>query len=216
MKRLGKLQEQAESYDTLEKRLKEVRQQRQSIEDRLSRSQSLCVGGGGDSLDEYMSVVSSQLDPATITSLKQQALELKKEEENIEKLLRVAKPTEMPSIQTSPVGPGESGGVARGLPEITSPHHPPHPPHTTSPPDTNTTDTSTTAPARKRRRKKRLSSGGSGAVSEDSSTGGKGEGGAEGVAQGGGEGGEVPTKKRTRVLGPALPPQWKRDMPEKV
>ena len=39
---------------------------------------TVCVGGGGDSLDEYMSVVSSQLDPATIMSLKQQVLELKK------------------------------------------------------------------------------------------------------------------------------------------
>ena len=34
--------------------------------------------GGGDSLDEYMSVVSSQLDPATITRLKRQTLNLKK------------------------------------------------------------------------------------------------------------------------------------------
>ena len=36
------------------------------------------VGGAGDSLDEYMSVVSSRLDPATITRLKQQVQELGK------------------------------------------------------------------------------------------------------------------------------------------
>ena len=84
-------------------------QERQSIENRLSKSKStsqshihnvffdmqhfisLCVcvcvcvcvcpgrdGGEGDSLEEFMSAVSSQLDPATITRLKRQALHLKK------------------------------------------------------------------------------------------------------------------------------------------
>ena len=33
--------------------------------------------GGGDSLDQYMSVVSSQLDPATTTRLRRQTLHLK-------------------------------------------------------------------------------------------------------------------------------------------
>ena len=36
------------------------------------------VGERGDSLDEYMSVVSSQLDPATVTQLRQQVQELRK------------------------------------------------------------------------------------------------------------------------------------------
>ena len=35
-------------------------------------------GGEGDSLDEYMSVVSSQLDPATITQLRKQLAQLEK------------------------------------------------------------------------------------------------------------------------------------------
>ena len=52
-------------------------------------SVSLCVsvclsmiqrerGGERDSLDEYMSVVSSQLDPATVSRLKRQTLNLRK------------------------------------------------------------------------------------------------------------------------------------------
>ena len=45
-----------------------------------------CQGGdgrGGDSLDEYMSVVSSQLDPATVTRLKKRALDLGKVHNNV-------------------------------------------------------------------------------------------------------------------------------------
>jgi hypothetical protein len=102
MKRLGKLKDQAESYDSLVKRFDEVMKERQSIEAQLNKSKSAKGDSGeGDPLDQYMSVVSSQLDPATVTRLKRQSLSLRKEEEMIKKLMKVAKPTEMPSLQPS-------------------------------------------------------------------------------------------------------------------
>ena len=59
--------------------------------------------------------------------------------------------------------------------------------------------------------KRSSSSGGSGPVSMEGGNKDKGGGGGEQ-----GEGGEVPSKKRSRVMGPALPPQLRRDMPEQV
>ncbi|CAI8030801.1 Kanadaptin [Geodia barretti] len=87
MKRLGKLKDQAENYDSLVKRFDEVMKERQSIEARLNKSKSAKGDSGeGDPLDQYMSVVSSQLDPATVTRLKRQSLSLRKEEEMIKKV----------------------------------------------------------------------------------------------------------------------------------
>lgn len=101
MIKAGKLSETVETYQSLANKLTFVQNEIKQLQLKLNKStEEMSISGKGDSLDEYMKTVSNQLDKRKQSDMKLQIHQLKKEEENLKKLINVAKPYELPGFNS--------------------------------------------------------------------------------------------------------------------
>lgn len=99
MKKAGVLGDAPLTYQSLQVELDALDSEMATLESKLAKSdEAERAERSGDSLDAYMSTLSDRLDKGKKAELKHQLLELKKEEEQIKKLMCMAKPTELPAL----------------------------------------------------------------------------------------------------------------------
>ncbi|XP_063300177.1 kanadaptin isoform X2 [Pelobates fuscus] len=104
MKKAGKIEEKAETYDSLVAKLAIVEKEVAEIASKLktSRTDEAHSSGQGDSLDAFMTDIKSgvALDAVTRKKLHLQSFELKKEQERLKGLIKIAQPTRLPDLIT--------------------------------------------------------------------------------------------------------------------
>lgn len=103
MRNAGKLETKVETYSTLMEQLNNVSKEINEINDLLKKNKQSKNSGddnsGEDALDAFMSnLTSSLLNKSDITKLKLKLQNLHKEEENLKKLVDIARPANLPSL----------------------------------------------------------------------------------------------------------------------
>ncbi|XP_047118965.1 kanadaptin isoform X2 [Schistocerca piceifrons] len=111
MQAAGKVQQEAETYDSLLKKYNEVQQQIKEIEKQyIIAAQKLSHNSGDsvdddddeDALDAYMTQLSSGIvDKKAVSNLKIQLQSLKSEGDHLRKLVNIAKPASLPELVPS-------------------------------------------------------------------------------------------------------------------
>uniref|UniRef100_A0A0L8GLK9 Uncharacterized protein n=1 Tax=Octopus bimaculoides TaxID=37653 RepID=A0A0L8GLK9_OCTBM len=97
MKKAGKLDDKAETYDSLSEKHTEILQEMQEIEEKLEKARADAEAAESnedlDALDAYMnSIKSGMMDTKTRLKLKRRLLELRPQEQRLRKLMNIAKP----------------------------------------------------------------------------------------------------------------------------
>ncbi|XP_029651248.2 kanadaptin [Octopus sinensis] len=97
MKKAGKLDDKAETYDSLSEKHREILQEMQEIEEKLEKARADAEAAESnddlDALDAYMnSIKSGMMDTKTRLKLKRRLLELRPQEQRLRKLMNIAKP----------------------------------------------------------------------------------------------------------------------------
>ena len=104
IRKSGKQNQSAETFDSLTKKLKDLKSEVDDISSKLQQADKNkveSIGGGSlDDLDTFMNAVKSGLimDSKTRLKLKQRLTELKQEEHRFIKMLNIAKPLDLPPI----------------------------------------------------------------------------------------------------------------------
>ncbi|KAK3093167.1 hypothetical protein FSP39_012127 [Pinctada imbricata] len=103
MKKAGKMEQKAETYDSLSQKHQEVKTQISEIEAKLEKAKAEAAALEAeevDALDAYMSAIrSGVMDTSTRMKLKRQLIELKQEEQKLRRLMNVAKPASLPEMK---------------------------------------------------------------------------------------------------------------------
>ncbi|XP_022335105.1 kanadaptin-like [Crassostrea virginica] len=105
MEKAGKINNKVETYDSLIEKLNNLQKEIKDIEDNLAQAKKETEAmqeDGMDALDAYMSAIKSgAMDTKTKMKLKRQLLELRKEEQKLQRMVNVAKPAALPDIKSS-------------------------------------------------------------------------------------------------------------------
>ncbi|XP_078503623.1 kanadaptin [Lissotriton helveticus] len=102
MKKAGRIEEKAETYDTLVSKLNEVKYELAEISEKLKPSRTgQSQSAAQDSLDAFMREIRSgeALDSVTRKKLHLRSSELKKEQQRLEVLVKMVKPTSLPELK---------------------------------------------------------------------------------------------------------------------
>ncbi|XP_011403013.2 PREDICTED: kanadaptin-like [Amphimedon queenslandica] len=95
MKRVGKIEDTVETYESLSSKLSAVETELKELHQSLENSKK-GISGSGDSLDSFMKSISSQVDKQKQSEMKLRIHQLKKEEVRLRKLVKVAEPYRLP------------------------------------------------------------------------------------------------------------------------
>lgn len=105
MEKAGKLNNQVETYESLLEKLSNIQKEIKEIEENIAKAKKETEAmqeDGMDALDAYMSAIKSGvMDTKTKMKLKRQLLELKKEEQKLQRMVNVAKPAALPDLKSS-------------------------------------------------------------------------------------------------------------------
>ncbi|XP_028417838.1 kanadaptin-like isoform X2 [Dendronephthya gigantea] len=101
MRKAGKDKSEVETYDSLLCKLEKVQKEVKTFVERIQNAEALDEANNSDSLDDFMDTMSQRMDRQTKIKLKRKIVELKKDEERLNKLLTLAKPTDLSSLQSS-------------------------------------------------------------------------------------------------------------------
>ncbi|EDV22213.1 uncharacterized protein TRIADDRAFT_64173 [Trichoplax adhaerens] len=96
MRRAGKITEEAETFQSLSLKLKEIQDEMNRLRSKLNSAKGQQQTSEADSLDAFMNNVSNTLDARAITSIRLHLSDLRKKEEKLIKLVEIARPAELP------------------------------------------------------------------------------------------------------------------------
>ncbi|XP_067883875.1 kanadaptin isoform X2 [Heterodontus francisci] len=102
MKKAGKVEEKVETYDSLVAKLTEVQTELSDIEAKLKLSGKDCLQAPGeDSLDAFMTKIrtGATVDNVTRKKLHIKSFELKKEQQKLQKLIKIVTPVGLPELK---------------------------------------------------------------------------------------------------------------------
>ncbi|XP_046545133.1 kanadaptin-like isoform X2 [Haliotis rubra] len=103
MKKAGKIEDKAETYDSLMTKHTNVSKEIEEIEAKLEKAKADAAAFDNeevDALDAYMSAIKSGvMDTKTKMKLKRQLIELKQEEQKLRRLVNLAKPASLPELK---------------------------------------------------------------------------------------------------------------------
>ncbi|KAG2468376.1 NADAP protein, partial [Polypterus senegalus] len=102
MRKAGKIQEKPDTFDSLVVKLQEVEKELAETEQKLNLGKGDCQPSADDPLDAFMKEVRTggTLDSITRKKLHLRASELKKEGQHLRKLVEIARPAQMPELET--------------------------------------------------------------------------------------------------------------------
>ncbi|XP_028652168.2 kanadaptin [Erpetoichthys calabaricus] len=102
MRKAGKIQEKPDTFDSLVAKLQEVERELAETEQKLNLGKGDCQPSADDPLDAFMKEVRTggSLDSITRKKLHLRASELKKEGQHLRKLVEIARPAQMPALES--------------------------------------------------------------------------------------------------------------------
>ncbi|GCC32613.1 hypothetical protein chiPu_0011076 [Chiloscyllium punctatum] len=102
MKKAGKVEEEVETYDSLVAKLTEVQKELSDVEAKLKMSGKDCVQAPGeDPLDAFMTKIrtGATVDSVTRKKLHVKSFELKREQQRLQKLIKIVTPADLPELK---------------------------------------------------------------------------------------------------------------------
>ncbi|XP_071079378.1 kanadaptin-like [Haliotis cracherodii] len=121
MKKAGKIEDKAETYDSLMTKHTSISKEIEEIETKLEKAKADAAAFDSeevDALDAYMSAIKSGvMDTKTKMKLKRQLIELKQEEQKLRRLVNLAKPAALPELK-KPVPPPPKPVVKAAVPSV--------------------------------------------------------------------------------------------------
>ncbi|XP_067841248.1 kanadaptin isoform X2 [Heptranchias perlo] len=107
MKKAGKVEEKAETYDSLVAKLTEMQRELSDVEAKLKISgKDWTQAPGEDSLDAFMTEIrtGASIDSVTRKKLHIRSFELKKEQQRLQKLIKIVTPVGLPELKMEVAG----------------------------------------------------------------------------------------------------------------
>ncbi|ELU12873.1 hypothetical protein CAPTEDRAFT_223125 [Capitella teleta] len=109
MKMFGHKKEQAATYESLVPQLEEVEKEIAELELKLEKAKSeteTLEAQGMDALDAYMTAIKAgNMDTKTRMSIKRSLVDLRREQQRLSAMVKVARPVHLPSLQKLPAQP---------------------------------------------------------------------------------------------------------------
>lgn len=97
MKKAGKYQETVETFESLSEKLAGIQKEMSNFEEQLLKSQ-YAISSAEDSLDDYMKHIDIIMDTSTIRQIKQRIGILRKEEQQLKRLVEIARPSSITDV----------------------------------------------------------------------------------------------------------------------
>uniref|UniRef100_UPI00398F8708 kanadaptin n=1 Tax=Pristiophorus japonicus TaxID=55135 RepID=UPI00398F8708 len=113
MKKAGKVEEKVETYESLVAKLTEVQRELSDVEAKLKiSSKDWARAPGEDSLDAFMTEIQTgaTIDSVTRRKLHIQSFELKKEQQRLQKLIKIVTPVGLPELKIEIAGQAGDAG----------------------------------------------------------------------------------------------------------